>query len=156
MEIRTAPLVIIILFMLLFLASPSAFAAPNNPTDEILPESPGPQAQQPATRTANSYFDYLYAWLLGFVGLAALFAMVYGGVLYIFSGAIGTTTEAKRWITNGIIGLIIAGGSYLLLRTINPDLVREFNVGEIVYKYCVKAAKTAEQKEDCEKVRKQQ
>ena len=109
MEIRTAPLIIITLFVLLFSAGPWALAA-TNPTAEISRESPAAQGQQPASKSATSYLDYLYTWLLGFVGLAALFAIVYGGVLYIFSGAVGSTTEARRWITNGIIGLIIAGG----------------------------------------------
>ena len=106
-----------------------------NPEAFITPGEAPAGIQTTAERSPSSYLDYLYTWLLGFVGLAALFAMVYGGVYYIFSGVSeGGVKEAKRWITNGIIGLIIAGGSYLLLRTINPDLVRKFDIQSIIQK----------------------
>ena len=131
MKIHTAALIIIILFVLLFSAGSGVLAAAN-PTAEILRENP--MRQQLTAQTATFYFERLYIWLLGFVGLAALFAIVYGGVLYIFSGAIESTAEAKRWITNAIIGLVIAGGSYLLLYTINPDLVKKFDIQSIIEK----------------------
>ena len=131
MKIHTAALIIIILFVLLFSAGSGVLAAAN-PTAEILRENP--MSQQLTAQTATFYFERLYIWLLGFVGLAALFAIVYGGVLYIFSGAIESTAEAKRWITNAIIGLVIAGGSYLLLYTINPDLVKKFDIQSIIEK----------------------
>ena len=131
MKIHTAALIIIILFVLLFSAGSGVLAAAN-PTAEILRENP--MRQQLTAQTATFYFERLYIWLLGVVGLAALFAIVYGGVLYIFSGAIESTAEAKRWITNAIIGLVIAGGSYLLLYTINPDLVKKFDIQSIIEK----------------------
>ena len=131
MKIHTAALIIIILFVLLFSAGSGVLAAAN-PTAEILRENP--MRQQLTAQTATFYFERLYIWLLGVVGLAALFAIVYGGVLYIFSGAIESTAEAKRWITNAIMGLVIAGGSYLLLYTINPDLVKKFDIQSIIEK----------------------
>lgn len=111
--------------------------------------------QQLAAATASDYLSNLYVWMLGIVGLASLFALIYGGVLYIFSGAIESTSEAKRWMTNALWGLLLAATSWLILNTINPELVKKFGIGEIIYKYCMKAAKTAEDRAVCEKTREQ-
>lgn len=126
-------LAILAAFIIVLASNPYAYAQ-NNPTEVIAPASSANPQQVTPTKTPNAYLDYLYAWLLGLVGLAALFAIVYGGVLYIFSGAIESTANARRWITNALIGLIIASASYLILRTINPDLVRKFDIQSIIEK----------------------
>lgn len=84
--------------------------------------------------SVSDYLGNLYLWFLGFVGIAALWAFVYGGVLYMFSGANPTLVgKAKTQIVNGIFGLLLAAGSYLLLYTINPDLIEHgFNLENIV------------------------
>ncbi len=89
-------------------------------------------AQSEPPSSPSSFLDNLYVWMLGIVGLASLFALVWGGVLYIFSGAIESTAEAKKWMTNAFWGLLIAGASYLILRTINPELVKKFNIESII------------------------
>ncbi|OGZ95035.1 MAG: hypothetical protein A3I44_00855 [Candidatus Sungbacteria bacterium RIFCSPLOWO2_02_FULL_51_17] len=77
----------------------------------------------------TSYFDCLYKFLFLMVGLSAFGAIVYGGTQYVFAAGnpsqIGT---AKQWIYNGIFGLLLAGASYLILNTINSDLVKSFNL----------------------------
>lgn len=88
-----------------------------------------------AATTASGYLDSLYIWMLGIVGLSSLFALVYGGVLYIFSGAIESTSEAKRWIKNALWGLLLAATSWLILNTINPELVKKFNIESIIQRY---------------------
>ena len=81
----------------------------------------------------TAYLDNLYIWFLGFVGISALFAIVVGGVLYMFSGtSITKVDQAKKWISNAILGIVIAAFSYLLLYTINPDLIRGFNIDNVV------------------------
>lgn len=81
----------------------------------------------------SKYLNDLYLWFLGFVGISALFGIVVGGVLYMFSGtSITKVDEAKKWITNALFGLVIAGGSYILLSIINPDLIRGFDVTQVI------------------------
>lgn len=87
-----------------------------------------------AQTTATGYLENLYAWMLGIVGLASLFALVYGGVLYILSGTITSTEEAKRWMTNAIYGLLLAALSWVILYTINPELVKKFDIKTIIEK----------------------
>jgi len=57
-------------------------------------------------------------------GLAAFGMIVYGGLRYTLSaGNIGSQEDAKEQITQAIVGLILLFGAYLILYTINPDLI---------------------------------
>lgn len=95
---------------------------------------------QDAPQTAQDYLKNLYNFLLGFVGIAAMGSIVYGGVLYIISaGNPSRVGAAKDAIWNGIIGLVVAGFGYLILVTINPDLVGGFDLKDIVEKNLNKA-----------------
>lgn len=86
-----------------------------------------------APTTPQGYLSNLYNFLLGLVGVAAMGSIVYGGVLYIISaGNPSRVGSAKQAIWNGIIGILIAGFGYLILFTINPDLVRGFDLQNIV------------------------
>ena len=50
--------------------------------------------------------------------------IVIGGVQIIFSGgSSGKIAEGKKRITEAIWGLILALAAYLILYTINPDLI---------------------------------
>lgn len=123
-----ASVILLTLFVLPFLA-----AAETNPTytTERL-ERAARSIEEQVAESPSTFLDNLYIWMLGFVGLAALFAIVYGGILYIFSGAIESTAEARRWITNAFWGLLIAALSFLILYTINPELVRKFDIESII------------------------
>ena len=65
---------------------------------------------------------YTFALMLG--GVLAFGAVVYGGVLYAISmGNPSQQSEGKEWIKSALIGLLLLAGAYLILFTINPDLV---------------------------------
>ena len=56
----------------------------------------GAGGTQPESNTSE-YLYNLYIWFLGFVGIAALFSIVRGGILYMFSGtSITSTAEARK------------------------------------------------------------
>lgn len=71
----------------------------------------------------TEYVKTFYLFGLGLVGVAALFALVFGGIIYMTAGTITSTEEAKKWIWGALGGLLLMLGSYLILNTINPDLV---------------------------------
>ena len=73
----------------------------------------------------GEYIAGLYKYLIGIVGIVAGIMLTIGGVQYLTSG--GSTERvgaAKDRIKNALIGLVIAFGSYVILFTINPELVR--------------------------------
>jgi hypothetical protein len=80
----------------------------------------------PTEGTAVSLTDYIrdiYLFGLAIVGLAALGALVYGGFTYMLSETITTKEDAKKWIWGALSGLVLGLAAYLILNTINPDLV---------------------------------
>ena len=70
------------------------------------------------------YVRYLYFLGLVFIGATALFALVYGGLMYMTSDVITSKEEAKKWMLGAVTGLSLGFLSYLILFTINPDLVK--------------------------------
>jgi hypothetical protein len=66
---------------------------------------------------------YQFALLLG--GLLAFGAIIYGGMRYISSGGNPSAqSEAKEWIWSAMLGLLLLVSAYLILYTINPNLVQ--------------------------------
>ena len=73
--------------------------------------------------TLEGYARYIYLFALSIVGIAALGAITFGGITYMLSDTITSKDEAKKWIWGAVTGLILALAAYLILYTINPDLV---------------------------------
>lgn len=64
-------------------------------------------------------------WLLGLVAMAAVVAMVWGGINYI--GASGDTQKAdlsKRIIYYSFLGIFVAGIAYAIVRAITLTILR--------------------------------
>ncbi|MBI4133685.1 C40 family peptidase [Candidatus Uhrbacteria bacterium] len=70
------------------------------------------------------YISAVYSYLVGIAGIFAVAMIMYGGMKWIFAaGDTGKIGAAKETIYQSVIGLILALGSYLILITLNPDLV---------------------------------
>jgi hypothetical protein len=52
----------------------------------------------------------------------------WAGIEYIVSEAMDSKADGKKRMTNALIGLGIALASYILLYTINPDLLKFTNI----------------------------
>lgn len=71
------------------------------------------------------YISAVYKFGLWTVGISALLMIVIGGYMYLTSaGNTSQTGKAKEVITDSIVAIILALVSWLLLYTINPDLVK--------------------------------
>lgn len=87
-----------------------------------LPGVPG--GQLPAGQELPSYINYLFIFGLGLIAFLALGQMMLGGINYILAaGNVAKVEDAKNTIQQALLGLGLLLVSYLLLRTINPDLV---------------------------------
>ncbi len=69
------------------------------------------------------YFAALYRFAIGAAAVLAVIMIMIGGFRWIVAGGGPQIGEAKKMITNAVIGLFIAVGSYVILSLINPDLV---------------------------------
>lgn len=84
--------------------------------DEIAAEQKVPIAEHVAN---------FYNWAVGISALVALGILVYAGLAYtVAGGSASRQADAKTWISNAFIGLALLFGSYLILSTINPNLVK--------------------------------
>jgi hypothetical protein len=77
-----------------------------------------------------AYLMQIYKFGLGAIGVCAMFMIMIGGYMYLTSAGNNTQTgKAKEIITDAIAGLVLALVSYILLYTINPDLVNFIPIG---------------------------
>lgn len=84
-----------------------------------------------------SYIRYLFIFGLSLIAFLALGQMMLGGLTYILAaGNVAKVETAKDTIKQALLGLGLLLVSYLLLRTINPDLVnlRNPNLIPIAFK----------------------
>lgn len=83
----------------------------------------------PKTAEIGEFLTAVYYFLIGVVGLSAFIAFTVGGVMYLFSaGSEKMTSQGRVWMWNAVYGLAIAMISWLVLYTINPDLVLQLNL----------------------------
>jgi len=75
--------------------------------------------------TLEQYIQWVFTFALTMAAFLAVLMITVGGIIYMASGGNESqVTKAKGYITNALWGLLLAFGSYLLLYTINPQLVR--------------------------------
>lgn len=91
-------------------------------------QTPLTAQQQQITITNSSIGDYiknLYQYSVGIGSVLAVIVIMIGGIIWLTAGGsserIGT---ARSYIGGALTGLILLLGSYLLLNTINSDLVK--------------------------------
>lgn len=73
----------------------------------------------------GQYIGAMYQYILGIVGILATVVLVWAGVVWLTAGGNAEKIKiAKEYIAGALIGLVLAFGSYLILYTLNPDLVK--------------------------------
>jgi len=87
------------------------------------PEIPGTENLDPAEGIPE-LIAFVYLIGLWLVGIAVFVQITGGGVRWLLSaGKPGEIEKAKAQITNAIFGLVLLLSSYVILNTINPDLI---------------------------------
>jgi len=85
---------------------------------------PGLTKQAPGTTTdLGPYLQKLFNFAIGAAAALAVIMVIWGGVEYMTTDAIGHSEEGKQKIQNAILGLLLALSSYIILQTINRDLL---------------------------------
>jgi hypothetical protein len=117
--------VLIALFLLstfYFLFSKVVFAADSSEVSITCAKFKYPWCGK-ETGTPAGLVARFYQVALGLVGGAALGVILYGAILWTLSEAVTKKQEALDWIKGAVWGLVLLLGAYLILWTINPDLV---------------------------------
>lgn len=113
---------IIIILLSSFSINPaSVFAQRRLEVD--YPEIEGTKPEE-VTTSIPDYVKYIFNFALWISGFIALAVLIYAGFIYFTStGNPEKLKDAKDRIVYAFLGLVILFGSYLLLISINPDLV---------------------------------
>src|SRR3990167_8707056 len=101
-------------------------SADTDTTYTPLAPLPGLPAVPYETDTECPFGNYLNIIIKLIIGIAAVLAMVMivmGGIEYLTSDLVSSKEAGKDTIRNAILGLLIALGAYLILNTINPQLL---------------------------------
>lgn len=70
------------------------------------------------------YVKYIFNFSIGIAGFIAFLMITYGGIRYILSrGNPASMADANNQIFSGLIGLVVILASWMILTTINPQLV---------------------------------
>ena len=77
----------------------------------------------PAGTQIGPYLEGMYEIGISIAAALAVIMIIIGGIQYMSSDAIGGKEDGKNRITSALWGLLLALASYLILYTINPDLL---------------------------------
>ena len=112
--------------------TPGINGVPTDPSSIHL-EVPIPQSALEKTvsgAAANAvsglaeYISRIYGFVIATIGTVAAVMMIVGGFEYLTSaGESGKISAAKKRITDALVGLALALGSYAILNTLNPELL---------------------------------
>ncbi len=119
--IKFKKIYLIPVFLAIFSLSLSGFCLAQR---ELEVNYPGVEAPTSVMTPLSGYVIYIFNLSLIIAGLIAFGALIYGGIRYLTSaGSPVVVSDAKDQIFAGILGLIILLSAYLILTTINPQLV---------------------------------
>jgi hypothetical protein len=74
----------------------------------------------------NTYITLFIKAFYTFLASAAVFMITFSGIEYMLSEIPNVKSNARERITNALIGLILALSTYLILKTINPELLNDY------------------------------
>ncbi|MBI2024382.1 hypothetical protein HYT00_03290 [Candidatus Giovannonibacteria bacterium] len=70
-----------------------------------------------------SYAQFIYPFIISVAAVLAVIMLIVAG-LEMMTASEGMRSDAKQKIQNALLGLLLAVGAYLILNTINPDLLK--------------------------------
>ena len=109
-------------------ASPIAATPNSTPTQftyTLLESLPGFYSANTTMTDLPGLILAIYKFGIWTVGIAGLFMLVVGGIMYMSSaGNTSTASSAQGIITDALIGIVAALGAYLILYVINPDFTK--------------------------------
>lgn len=74
--------------------------------------------------TAGPYIEGIFILVIALAGGLAVLKIIFGGIKYMSTDAFSGKSEARGTIENAIWGLLLAISAWLILYTVNPNLVK--------------------------------
>jgi hypothetical protein len=120
--IKRKEILISFLFIILLVLPLIAFSQDEEACRHL--EVPIPGLTSTCLPALPDYIVAIYNFALMIIGIICFGALLYGGLRYLTSvGKPAAISDARDQIFSALLGLIILFSAYLILRTINPELV---------------------------------
>ncbi len=113
---------IILILVLSVLSALPLFATAQDTGYVPLAPIPGVTPNNEPVVLAN-YLSGAFALAIGITGVLAVLVIMIGGIQYITSGSFSGKEDGKEKISKALIGLFLAIAAWIILYTINPDLL---------------------------------
>ena len=85
-----------------------------------------------STEFVGGYLNKIFLLSIGIISVLAVVMLIIAGIQYMGQDSIFGKSEAKNQMTNAILGLLIAVGSFAILNTISPNLIgTELKIREV-------------------------
>ena len=97
---------------------------PGLGTEEPQPDGTKANVVTISPNSLGLYLQTIFNYIIGLAIALATVMIIYGGVRYSTTDALGGKKEGKAIVQDALWGLALALGSYLILNTINPDLLK--------------------------------
>ena len=79
----------------------------------------------PSCVDLTSYLSGMLVTVIGIAGVLAVVMIIFCAIRMMGTASVAGKSEAKECITNALLGVLIAIGSWLILNTINPLLLKK-------------------------------
>lgn len=133
--------ILITCFVSLLCLSLSGFILAQRELEVTYPDVPGVIRPVTIKTPLPEYIVYIFTLAIYVAGFVVVGSLVYGGFRYLTSsGNTSVMSEARSQIFASVVGLVVLLSSYLLLNTINPEIIEPtgvpiaINWGVILYK----------------------
>lgn len=113
---------IFIIFATLLLPTVVALAQETDLSYTVLAPLPG-VGEGDGKTTLETYIPAIFKLAIGLSAVAAVLMIVLGGFQYISSDALMKKSEGRERIKNAVFGLVLVISAWLILNTINPNLL---------------------------------
>ena len=89
----------------------------------VLAPLPGIGNNTAKTTDLSTYLKEIFNLSIGIAAVMAFVMITFGGITYMTTDAISGKTKGREYITNALWGLLLVIGAWVILYTINPQLI---------------------------------
>ncbi len=104
-------------------SNPPGFSVTPNGNIKYVPLEPIPGLVQTGNSNFGELLSSIFKLLIMIGGFIAIGGFVYAGIEYMTSNVVGSKANAKKRLQATLLGLFLLIASWLILNTINPQLV---------------------------------
>ncbi len=75
-------------------------------------------------KSFGEYLSIMFTFFVSFAGVLAVVMLIFGGIQYMSTDSLSGTESGRSKMYQAVFGLIIVLASYVILNTVNPNLVK--------------------------------